>query len=100
MSETIAAPAADAPAATPSEGVRPPAALTDSPISASEAARILNRQRHQPDGAPATQQPAARSGPAAADQMAEALGLRAEHMQGQEQPQEPQQPEHVPGFEV
>ena len=108
MSETTTAPApaAEAPAAPLPEGVRPPAALTDSPLSASEAARRLAQHKQELRGQPQVQAPPAaqqqpRSGPAAADQMAEALGLRPEHMEQQQQPGElPQPSEHVPGFEV
>ena len=94
MSETTSA---DAPA----EGTRPPAALTDNPISVSDAARLLNRQR-RPEAqqaqaqAPAQATPAPTpTGPDAAAQMAEALGLTAET-----QTEAPPQPEQLSGIDV
>src|SRR5262245_49687594 len=100
MSETTSAPA---PADAPAEGTRPPAALTDNPISVSDAARLLNRQRRPqeaqaqaPQGqAQATPAPTP-TGPDAAAQMAEALGLTAETQPHAELPA----PEHLPSIDV
>src|SRR5262245_698369 len=101
MSETTSAPA---PADAPAEGTRPPAALTDNPISVSDAARLLNRQRRpeaqQAQAQAPTQGQAAPAptptGPDAAAQMAEALGLTAETQPHAELPAA----EHLPGIDV
>src|SRR5215467_11209883 len=82
MSETITAPA---------EATEAPAA-TDSPISVSEAARLLRSQR-QPAAPPAPAPTPTPTGPDAAREMAEALGLKPEQIQ--EQPAEP-----PPGIDV